>query len=284
MTNILEAITTIINNPIPDLLAHYRSKSKNRINAVGDALEEFVKDAFADTIHENSESRKIERQSQVFSWTGNQNNPPDLIIRGGDAVEVKKIQSLKSQIALNSSYPKHKLFSDSPMIASDCRTCEAWTEKDIIYAIGFISQQKLMLLWLIYGDCYGASKEYYEIIRNKISSGIHEIPDVEFAETNELGRVNKVDPLGITYLRIRGMWGIDNPLKVYGYLNLDNSTDSQFRLIALMKQSKYLSFPEKSRNNLESISNPRLTINDQKIKSPDNPSQLISAKIIIYSK
>ena len=45
-----------------------------------------------------------------------------------------------------------------------------------------------------------------------------ELQDVEFSETNELGRVNKVDPLGITYLRIRGMWGIENPIKVFNYV------------------------------------------------------------------
>ena len=123
MTNILQAIATIINNPIPDLLSHYRSQSKNRINAVGDALEEFVKDAFANTIYEANLSKKNEIYREKFSWTGNQNNPPDLIIRDGDAIEVKKIQSLKSQIALNSSYPKSKLFSDSPMITSACRNC-----------------------------------------------------------------------------------------------------------------------------------------------------------------
>ncbi len=59
MTNILQAIATIINNPIPDLLSHYRSQSKNRINAVGDALEEFVKDAFANTIYETNLSKKM---------------------------------------------------------------------------------------------------------------------------------------------------------------------------------------------------------------------------------
>ena len=34
-----------------------------------------------------------------------------------------------------------------------------------------------------------------------------------FAETKELGRVNQVDPLGITNLRIRGMWQIETQEK-----------------------------------------------------------------------
>src|SRR5699024_11579610 len=62
-------------------------------------------------------------------------------------------------------------------------------------------------LWFVYGDCYCADKSYYERIADTIKDGVSSIPDVDFGETKELGRVNKVDPLGITYLRIRGMWG-----------------------------------------------------------------------------
>lgn len=37
-------------------------------------------------------------------------------------------------------------------------------------------------------------------------------------ESKELGHINKVDPLGVTYMRVRGMWGIDNPWKVFSYI------------------------------------------------------------------
>ncbi len=47
-----------------------------------------------------------------------------------------------------------------------------------------------------------------EKIQNKLVIGINELKDIEFSKTRELGRVNKVDPIGITYLRIRGKWGI----------------------------------------------------------------------------
>ena len=39
----------------------------------------------------------------------------------------------------------------------------------------------------------------------------------ETTETNELGRINRMDPLGITNFRIRGMWEIENPLNVFSY-------------------------------------------------------------------
>lgn len=102
MSNILKALKVIIDNSISDLVNYY--KGKNRINSVGDALECFVKDILANAISENDESSKLEKYNEVFSYLGNQNNPPDFILRNGDAIEVKKIESLRASIALNSSY------------------------------------------------------------------------------------------------------------------------------------------------------------------------------------
>lgn len=280
MTNILKAIKRIVDNPIPNLVSYY--KGKNRINNVGDALECFIKDIFADTIIETDEQRRLERYNEVFAYTGNQNNPPDIILRNGDALEVKKIESLRATIALNSSYPKAKLYSNSPLITSHCRNCEDWEEKDIIYAIGVPEDKTIKLLWFIYGDCYAADREVYERVTNKIVSGIMEIQDVEFSETRELGRVNKVDPLGITYLRIRGMWGIKNPLSVYNYLKFEHNPGIETQVIAIMQESKYMTFPAQDREEIENISNINFRIRNLKIKSPNNPIELISAKIIEY--
>jgi hypothetical protein len=280
-TNLLIAITNLIKDPIVNLISHYRSA--NRANSMGDALEFYVKDLFCDSLHENSLAKKNEIYSKYFSYIGNQNNPPDIIIKGGDAIEVKKIESLRSGIALNSSYPKDKLFSDNPMITSECRACENWREKDLVYAIGVSTDGKLKALWLVYGDCYAASKEIYERVRDKISKGINELPDVEFAETNELGRVNKVDPLGITYLRIRGMWGIENPIKVFSYVAPIDS-DAEFSVNAIMAKEKYLSFPEKDRKAIEKLASSSFSIKDIKIKSPNNPAKLLDAKLLSFKK
>ncbi|NEO31527.1 MAG: NgoPII family restriction endonuclease [Symploca sp. SIO3C6] len=281
MTNILRAIKTIVGNPVSDLVSHY--KSKNRINQIGEALEYFIKDIFANTLAEIDQQRKLLKYSEVFAYSGNANNPPDLILKDGDAVEVKKIESLRAALALNSSYPKSKLFSDSPLITNDCRNCEDWQEKDIIYAIGVTPNKRLKLLWLIYGDCYAADREIYEKIKNTIADGISEIPGVDFSETRELGRVNKVDPLNITYLRIRGMWGMQNPISVFDYLNLGDQQNKKFQVIALMRKSKYFSFPEQDRIQLETISDNQLQINEIKIKSPNNPVKLIPAILIKYT-
>ena len=84
-----------------------------------------------------------------MSYLGNSNNPPDFIISRGPAVEVKKIENLSfGDIALNSSYPKSTIRSESTLIAKGCRDCETWTERDIIYAVGHTTDHTLKSLWL----------------------------------------------------------------------------------------------------------------------------------------
>lgn len=280
-TNLLIAIANLVKNPITNLVSHYRSS--NRINNMGDALEFYIKDLFCNSLEVNDLEKKNEIYSKYFSYIGNQNNPPDIIIKQGDAIEVKKIESLRSGIALNSSYPKDKLYSDSPMITTACRNCEDWREKDLVYVIGVSNDNKLKALWFVYGNCYSASKEIYERVRDKISNGVNELQDVEFSETNELGRVNKVDPLGITYLRIRGMWGIENPIKVFNYV-APVEHNSEFFVNAILLREKYLSFPENDRKNLEGLVSDNFSIKDIKIKSPNNPAKLLEAKLLSFRK
>lgn len=277
-TNLLIALKNIVDKPITSLVSHY--SSSNRMNNMGEALELYVKDIFCNSLEIETLTQKNEIFSNYFSYIGNQNNPPDLMIKGGDAIEVKKLESLNSGIALNSSYPKNKLYSDSVMITKACRECEEWTEKDLLYVVGVTKNDVLKSLWFVYGDCYAASSEIYERIRTKISSGLRELADVEFAETNELGRVNRVDPLGITYLRIRGMWHIENPNKVFDYVAETNPAD--FTVNALILKSKYDSFPVEDRQTIESIKIDNFSIKDVSIKSPDNPAKLLDAKLISF--
>ncbi len=235
-TNILQAIDRLVTNLNTNISLSY-PKSSNRANSMGEGLERYIQDLLSDTLYESNEIERNKSISKVFSYLGNQNNPPDLIIKSGDALEIKKIESAKSSIPLNSSYPKDKLYASDTRITKECRECESWSEKDIIYCIGHINGKEIQHLWFIYGDCYAASKNVYERISNAISSGITSIPDIEFSKTKELGKVNKVDPLGITDLRIRGMWHIANPTNVFKYIY--NPQKSKFGMACLMKKSKY---------------------------------------------
>ena len=191
--NILKAIINLVQTPSFELKEYY--SNHNRANSMGDALEEYIKDIFAGTYAVANEQERLEKISEVFSYLGNNSNPPDAMLKKGDAIEVKKIENNNASLALNSSYPKHKLFADSPMISLHCRDAEEWDEKDIIYAVGVVDNNKLMNLSLVYGLDYCASEETYTKIKTKIKDGVEAIPGVEFSETRELVRVNKVDPL-----------------------------------------------------------------------------------------
>lgn len=283
MTNILIALKNIIKRPDIDVKRSYSTTGHNRVNNMGEALELYIKDVFCDTFGK-SPAEKNKAYSNNFSYLGNQNNPPDIIIKNGDAIEVKKIENVGSQIALNSSYPKDKLYSNSPMITQACRECEEWEKKDIVYIIGATPNGKLKMLWLVYGDCYAASRETYERIKNTIAEGINSLSNVEFSDTKELGRVNKVDPLGITYLRIRGMWGIDNPSKVFNYLDI-NGTEQELTINAIIPVEKYESFPEKDKAEIKEMNDKKMiSLKMVKIKSPNNPAKQLNAYHIKYSK
>ena len=248
---------------------------------MGDALEKYIKDAFAGTFTIDSEIKKIEVFNQKFSWLGSQNNPPDIMIKNGDAIEVKKTQSAKSSLALNSSHPKAFLRHTNPMLTQECKQCEQWTTKDLIYCVGHVSNSHLKSLWMVYGSIYAAKQETYQRIKTTISEGIKTIPNVIFSETKELGRVNKVDPLGITNLRIRGMWQIENPRKVFNYLY--QTTKKDFELVCIIPIEKYNSFPKESKHKIQSLNKNGFNMVNQKIKDPNNPANLLDCKLITFS-
>lgn len=281
MSNLLVAIKNIVQ--CKSFQLHEILKSHNRINNVGEALEEFIKDSFAGT-YDYDEIERMDEQSQVFSYLGNQNNPPDIILKNGDAIEVKKVESASASLALNSSYPKAKLYRDSTMLNKACKECDGgvWEEKDIIYTVGVVNDDTLKHIFFCYGEDYAADNETYEKIKKQIKEGILTIPDIEFADsTNELGRVNRVDPLGITYLRIRGMWHIESPFKVFSYIHsLDKEKD--FTLTAIINKNKYNSFPEEDRKAFEAVKG--ISITDSKIKDPNNPANRKDVKVIIFAK
>lgn len=279
MSNILQAIKNLVNNPILELTSHY--SGRNRANSVGDALEKYTKDLFANTLGIFDDYIKIQKYNEIFSYQGNQNNPPDIMLRGGDSIEVKKVQGNANALALNSSYPKSKLYSDSSMITESCKNCEEWQEKDIIYIVGNTSDTKLNTLWFVYGDCYAADKDIYERIKNTISDCLTQMPNIELAPTNEIGKIKKVDPLGITDLRVRGMWSIFHPSRVFDYLPKMN-LNTEFKFYCIMKKEKFNSFSNEDRNELLNLVNDYFNVSDFKIKNPNNPADLMDVKFMEF--
>ena len=276
--NIIDAIMNLVENPITHLVSHYQGN--NRANNAGDALEEYIKDLFAGSF-DTPERERIKKLSEVFSYLGNNSNPPDAMLRGGDAIEIKKIENDNSALALNSSYPKHRLSATSHMISSACRQAEKWDERDIIYAVGVVRDNCLKHLCMVYGLDYCASDECYSRIKKTIKSGVEAIPDIDFVESRELGHINKVDPLGITYMRIRGMWGIENPWRAFSYV-YERNTSKEFTFMCIINETKWNAFDNAGELMEKTI--PGLRITDVEIKDPDNPAKLNRAKIITFEK
>lgn len=279
-TNVLVALNNIITRNLTTLPNVINHQNNNRINGVGDLLEYFVKDAFCGTSIDVTDTHgKLIEYQRNFSYLGNSNNPPDFIVRHGVAVEVKKIEGNSfSDLALNSSFPKDFLYSSDRKIKQECRTCEndfgGWDTKDMVYAVGNVSNGKIHTLWFVYGDCYCADKSTYERITNKIKDGVLSIQNVEFAETNELGRVNRVDPLGITYLRIRGMWGINHPSAVFNpYIDRD---PERTNIYVLMKKEKFDHIAG-TINLQPHIDEEILKYEEIQIPNPNNPAGTIDA-------
>ncbi|MBA8779886.1 NgoPII family restriction endonuclease [Staphylococcus schleiferi subsp. coagulans] len=288
--NIIDAIINLIQNPIYELKATYVN-AHNRVNSVGDALEEYIKDLFSDAVNETNHERRIVKYNEVFSYLGNNSNPPDIMLKGGDAIEVKKIESLKSSLALNSSYPKHKLLSTNPLINKACRECEYipgtkefWKEKDMIYTIGTIDKnnRNLKNLIFIYGEDYAADIEIYEKVKLRIKEGVSLIENVEFTPTKELGKVKKIDPLGLTDLRIRGMWHIINPINAFSDI-IKYDAKKKFNFTAIINTNKWNSFDNTGKLVDVINNNKNAKLIESKIQDSNNPAKLKDVKVIVFS-
>jgi hypothetical protein len=261
--------------------------SGNRIQIVGSGLESYIKDLLSGVSAQTNEKQKQQRYSDTFSYAGNANNPPDIILKNGDAIEVKKADSLTAGIQLNSSPPKAKLLSSDSRINNTCRQLaldEGWTEKDIFYAIGSLGSGNLLKrLWFVYGDCFAANHDVYQKAAEKVTGAINQsFEETELVQTNELAGVPKVDPLGITHLRVRGMWIVKNPAVVFEDIIPASNKDAKFRAYCLMLSSKYNSFSRVERGQFEQQIDGKMLMDEVKIRDPNNPVKLLEAKLISY--
>ena len=281
--NIISAIINIINDNrrvVGDSINNH-----NRLHAMGEPLEDYIKDAFSGAFDLKGEAKDL-KYEKVFSYGGGKNNPPDAILLDGDAIEVKKVESIGS-IPLNSSYPKSHLYKNDSRITQSCRDIEGgnWNVKDIIYAIGCVdssNRKQLKSLAMVYGSIYCADKECYERIFNQIKQSILDTEGIELEDTKELAHLNKVDPLKITYFRARGMWGITHPFKVEGFSNIYQYGNCNFELMAIIPSEKFNSFENKDELFELSQRIDNLVIEDHYVKNPNNTVKLIKVKLIKY--
>lgn len=278
MTNILEAIINI--SKLENLNIEEVILGNNRAVNMGEGLESFVKNAFSNAFGIGDKNEKNKIYSEYFSYEGSKRTPPDLMLKDGDALEVKKTETLSTELQLNSSHPKAKLFSNSTLINAHCRNCEEWETKDFIYVIGHLPKSNyLSSLWFIHGEIYAADESVYIDLKNSVSELLESSDDLSFSPTNEIGRINAVDPLKITNLRVRGMWLLQPPYKAFDYVHEYDKT-AKFQTITILSTEKYLSYPIASITKIEEDEN--IKIKDIKVNNPNNPVDLIDAKLITF--
>lgn len=257
MTNLLKAIKTMVENPIIDWTIYYNHKQREKL--ISDNFNSLILDLFANTINETDENKRMTRFSECFSYIGNENNPPHIILKNGDAVKIQQLESKNLAIKLTSSYPRSRLFYDDPAIGFHCRNCETWKVKDLIYVMGITQENTINQLWFVYGDCYFADRKTYQQI------------------------LNITDPLRVTKFNVSQKCQIDNPNKVFDYLP-NHESSHRFNFQCITRLDKYYSFPLCDRSNLETLAvDNKINILDIEIKSPEQPENLISAKFIRFS-
>ena len=278
VNNIITGILNIVDN-------HNRTIGTSRnihnsLHAMGEPLEDYIKDVFSSACGLNEEQKAICYQN-AFSYGGGKNNPPDAILKNGDAIEVKKVESIGG-IPLNSSYPKAKLYKDDSRISSYCRQIEdgSWDNKDMIYAIGCVQGRNLKSLALVYGSVYCADKEHYEKVFDTVKQSINS-SGLVLEQTNELAHINAVDPLGITYFRARGMWGISHPFNVFKYIHEYDKT-KDFELMAIIPTGKFNSFENRNELIEKATEIQNLVIEDKQVKNPNNTVEYIDVKLVTF--
>lgn len=298
MSNIIKAIINIINHR--QAFNGAPNEGGNRMNANGATLEGFVKDAFAGTFGVLGGNQRW--VNTCFSHLGTANNPPDMILTGGDAIEVKKENGL-GKLQLNSSCPIDKLYHNNPKIADSARTCDGgnWQSKDILYVIGTDPKAQLgpKKLWMIYGDCLCPNEQVFRTLEQEVKTAVEAIPNYNWIPTNELAKAVDVDPLGTADLRVRAMWMLDHPNVLFqhcvsmciqqnggNYANPQIFTynrNASFQMYILMTLSKFNSLPQVDIQNIINRRSNNLLVEDVTIANPNNPAVSLSCKLICYS-
>jgi len=276
-TNVLVALRNILDRNSCILTPIFRSNGQP--NAAGDSLEYFIKDMFCTGASQYQyEHEKLKVYNQYLSWTGNSTNFPDFIIIGGAGVEPKKLNNQSySTLALNSSYPKDYIYPDSQNLPKNINEAP-WTKKNVIYVAGNLNTDtnKLISLWFVYGNTMVADKEVYlkliEDIRVAIKS-----TNATLMKSQELARAKGIDPLKASNLRVRGMYELEHPHKVFGnYTTRDDIPKDASKIYIIMLKSDYENLEDKPDFSLQ-INSGQLKITEINIPDPNDPKKTLVA-------
>lgn len=276
-TNVLIALKNILDRNSCILTPIFRSNGT--ANAAGDSLEFFIKDMFCTGASQYQYAEeKMKKYNEFLSWTGNSTNFPDFIIKGGVGVEPKKINNLTySTLALNSSYPKDYIYPDSQNLPKEIHE-DAWVKKEIIYAVGNLNNKtnKLLSLWFVYGNTMVADRSVYLKLIEEIRIAISKT-NATLINSKELARAKGIDPLKLSNLRVRGMYELEHPHKVFGsYITKNDIPTEASKVFLVILKADYDQLAEKPDLSAYIATN-RLTISEIIIPNPNNVNEQLEA-------
>ena len=81
-------------------------------------------------------------------------------------------------------------------------------------------------------------------------------------------------------MRVRGMWGIENPWKVFDYV-YQRDFSKNFTFMCVINNDKWNTFDNTAL--ITSIHKDSFEIKNVRVKNPDNPAKLVDAKLITFS-
>jgi hypothetical protein len=283
--NILTALKNISSFKTNNMGEYFKDYSHLNVKTVRQQMEYYVKDAISGSFKSVKDKKPSDRYNGVFSYLGSKTQPPDIIIQGGDAVVIKTIKTSKGSFTINNSPPKDRLMWNDSWIIKNCRRIDGgqWTSKDLFYVIGWIEKKRMKYLNFIQGSCFFPEQKFYNKKIDDLKKNIYNYIESEGLEANRtiaLGKVTNIDPLDITNLRIKAVWIIKNPLKIFSD-TFSYDKKQEFTLIALMLKNKFDSFPTKDIDAL--VKDKQIKIEDVKIKNPNDPQEKLDAKLITAS-
>lgn len=276
-TNVLVALKNILDRNSCILTPIFRSNGS--VNAAGDSLEFFVKDMFCTGASQYQyEHEKMRKYNEYLSWTGNSSNFPDFIVKGGVGVEPKKLNNRSySSLALNSSYPKDYIYPNSQNLPKFIDEDE-WDKKDVIYVAGNLNTEnnKLLSIWFAYGNTMVADRSTYLNLINEIREAIANT-NATLMKSKELARAKGIDPLKMSNLRVRGMYELEHPHKVFcKYISRDDIPIDASKIFLVMLVEDYIAIEEKPDLSIYLVSG-KLKKTDINIPNPNNPNESLKA-------
>lgn len=278
-SNVLIALKNILDRNSCRLTPIFRSNGT--ANAAGDSLEFFVKDMFctgASAYQHEVDKDKV--YDKYLSWKGNSSNFPDFIIKEGVGVEPKKMNGKGAgNLPLNSSFPKAYIYPDTQNLPLKGLIVESeWQKKEIVYVVGNLNQKddKLIRLWLAYGNTFIANESIYLDLKESIKEAVVNLPNAIFVDTKEFGRIKKVDPLGNSNLRLRGMWELSHPEVVFqSYLKMNEIPENATKINLIITEDEYNNLSDKPDLSIY-IDENRLKVQKILIPNPNNLEKEIS--------